>query len=73
MAKRAISWEATRDVCGVGSPIKVGFVAGETISGRGIVVIVGMALRARNSGVLTRQRVMRVQRVIERGIRPVEC
>ena len=51
----------------IGRPVEVRLVAGEAGCGRGVVVIVGVARRARHGCVLAGQGVVGIERVIELG------
>lgn len=58
---------------GIGGAIEIGLMARITGSGRICVGIVGMALRAGQRSVRTRQRIVRVERMIEIDVCPVRC
>ena len=65
VAKGAIGGETGRYVVRIRGAVEVYPVAGEAVSRRRSVVIVCVALRARNASVLTLQRPVSVKRVIE--------
>ena len=72
MAEGAVGWITGRLVGWVRRTVEVLVMARVAVRGRGHVVIVGVALCAGNRGVFPRKRPMRVQSMIEFGIRPVE-
>lgn len=71
MAERAIRWEPSRDVIGIGRPGEVRLVAGIAGRRRIHVVVVGVALNTGQRGMHTRQRVVCIERVIKLGIEPI--
>ena len=73
VAESAVGRECRSDVVRIRSGGEVALVTCVAISRRRRVVIVRVALRARNRRVLTRQRVMRVQGVVKQRVVPVGC
>ena len=71
VAKRAVGGEPTRNVRRIGGAVEVCLVTREACRWGVAVIVVGMALSARHGGVLSGQRIVRVQSVIELGIRPI--
>ena len=71
VAKRTIGREPAGNVGRVRSPVEVRPMAGDARGRRVVVVVVGVALRTGHGGVLAGEWVMRVDRVIEGGIRPI--
>lgn len=72
VAHRAIGGETAGNVRRIRGPLEVCLVAGVAGGGSVVVVVVGVALRAGHGGVLARQRIMRVEGVIELGIGPID-
>ena len=73
VANAAIGGEAGGDVIGGRGPSEVRLVASVASCGRRHVVVVGVALSARYGCVHAGERIVRVEGVIECGVKPVGC
>jgi len=71
VAELAVGGEPARHMRRIVGTLEIGLVAAIAVRGRVVVVAIGVALRARNGRVLSGQRPLCIERVIELGIVPV--
>lgn len=71
MADAAIGGEAGSDVIGIRCSRESGLMAGVAGRRRGCVAVVRMALRTRHGCMHTRQRIVCIERMVERSVEPV--
>lgn len=72
MAEAAVGGEPGRRVIRIGCPVEVLSVAGEASRRCARINVVNVTLRAGYVGMQAYQRITRVERVVEGGIRPVD-
>lgn len=73
VAERAVRRETRSDVIGIYRAGEISLVAGITICRRRRVVVICMALCAGHRRMSPRQRIIRIERVIEFRVKPVRC